>query len=543
MLHPILSGVSGCLSLLYGLAVFFKSRGSMERKVFAGFCISVFVWLFGYALMEGADNPDSALFFARIGHAGVIFVPTLWMHFTRYAVRVPRLVPFYRLYYLVDLIFLYMLFGTNFFMPGMVKHWWGFYPIGSPIMLAEAALLVTVAVSCWGLFLKECRKAKLTGSPEYNKLKYCCISLTAFSFGAVDYLPKFGIQIYPVGFLSSAIFLSVVTYAILMHRLMNIRVVIRRGLVYSVLVAITASIYFAFVLVAERLLQGVVGYRSLIGSVLAGFAIALGFNPLKDLVQQFIDRMFFHGSQEALAEENERLRHEITRTERLKSVATLAAGMAHEIKNPLAAIKTFAEYMPDKFADPAYREKYSKIMAQEVEKMNALVHRLLEFARPGAPRLQRVEPAALLRETLEFLQGTLVEKQVQVDLALTSHAAVQGDPGQLKQVFLNLLLNSIDAIDPPGQLLVSTYQENGHVRVTITDTGCGIAKADLPRIFDPFFTRKSGGTGLGLSVVHSIVQEHGGRINVDSVLGIGTTIHISLPTYGGSNGATAHPDR
>ncbi len=543
MLHPILSGVSGCLALLYGLAVLSQSRGSMERKIFAAFCISVFVWLFGYALMESAENADMALRFARIGHAGVIFIPTLWMHFTRYVLRARRLVPLYRIYYLIDLVFLSLLFRTNVFIPGMIRHSWGYYPIGSPIMLAEVLLLAIVVVSCWGLFIVECRKARQEGSKEYSKLKYCCISLTAFSFGALDYLPKFGIQFYPIGFLSSAIFLSVVTYAILVHRLMNIRVVIRRGLVYSVLVAITASVYFAFILVAERLLQGVVGYRSLVGSVLAGFAIALGFNPLKDLVQRFIDQMFFHGSQEALAEENGRLRHELTRTERLKAVATLAAGMAHEIKNPLAAIKTFAEYMPDKFADPAYREKYSKIMGQEVEKMNALVHRLLEFARPGAPRLQRVEPAALLKETLEFLQGTLVEKQVQVDLALTSHAAVQGDPGQLKQVFLNLLLNSIDAIDPPGQLMVSTYQENGHVRVTITDTGCGIAKADLPRIFDPFFTRKTGGTGLGLSVVHSIVQEHKGRIDVDSVLGKGTTIQISLPTYGGSNGATAHSDR
>lgn len=532
MLHPILSGVSGGLCLLYGLVVLSQSRGSAERKIFSAFCISVFVWLFGYALMESAQNPVSAMRFARIGHAGVIFVPTLWMHFTRYAVHVPRLVPLYRLYYLVDLVFLYVLFTTDIFMPGIVKHWWGFYPIGSPIMLAEAVLLVTVAVSCWGLFLKECRKARMTGSPEYNKLKYCCISLTAFSFGAIDYLPKFGIPIYPIGFLSSVTFLSVVTYAILVHRLMNIRIVIRRGLVYSVLVAVMASVYFAFVLFAERLLQGIVGYRSLIGSVLAGFAIALGFNPLKDLVQRFIDQLFFHGSQEVLAEENERLRHELIRTERLRSVATLAAGMAHEIKNPLAAIKTFAEYMPEKFEDPTYREKYARIMGQEVERMNSLVKRLLEFARPSEPKLQPVEVSSIVKDTLEFLHGTIIERQIQVETALNPTAQVMADPSQLKQVFLNLILNSIDAIKSPGQILVSSHRENGHVHVTITDSGCGIPRGDLPRIFDPFFSRKTDGTGLGLSVVHSIIQEHGGRIAVDSELGEGTTVRISLPTAG-----------
>jgi len=236
-----------------------------------------------------------------------------------------------------------------------------------------------------------------------------------------------------------------------------------------------------------------------------------------------------------LVEENERLRQELARTEKLKAVATLAAGMAHEIKNPLASIKTFAEYLPQKYDDPAYREKFARIMSQEVDKMNLLVQRLLEFARPTQPRLQSVRVSGVVKETLDFLQGTLLQRQIQVETNFSETDEVLADPAQLKQVFLNLLLNSVEAVVPPGRITVSTGQEDGHLHVIVADTGRGIPKKDLPHIFDPFFTTKPTGTGLGLSVVHSIVQEHGGRVHVKSELEQGTTVTITLPTNGRSH--------
>lgn len=523
--------------------VYFRAKDRPAAKPFAAMTACASIWCSFPTLVSFSSNSNTIITLARLAYVPAGFTIASFIHLAfaissdrRHLLRKRALLCAY-----VLAVFFAAATISNDYIRGVVRYAPYFSIVPGNIFHLLVAFYV---IGCSFALVVTFQNVKRVDRTKRNQLSYFLIASAilatspALHFGAC-YL---GFEPFPHDFIVP-IFMLMMGYAIMKHQLLDIRIAIRRTVIYSVLATLITGVYFGLLLVIERFLQGVMGYRSAIGSLIAGFTIAICFNPLKEFVQQVVDRLFFHGTQLALAEENERLRQEIGRTERLKSVATLAAGMAHEIKNPLAAIKTFAEYMPDKFADPAYREKYSKIMGQEVEKMNALVQRLLEFARPGAPRLQRVEPAALLRETLEFLQGTLVEKQVQVDLALTSHAAVQGDPGQLKQVFLNLLLNSIDAIEPPGRLMVSAHQENGHVRVTITDTGCGIAKADLPRIFDPFFTRKSGGTGLGLSVVHSIVQEHGGRINVDSVLGIGTTIHISLPTYGGSHGATAHPDR
>jgi signal transduction histidine kinase len=294
----------------------------------------------------------------------------------------------------------------------------------------------------------------------------------------------------------------------------------------------------------ERWFQGFFGYRSFIATLIVAFAIALGFVPVKNWVQMFVDRYFFRGSQEELAVQNEQLRREVLQTERLKSVATLAAGMAHEIKNPLASIKTFAEYLPQKYDDPAFREKFAKIVSQEVDKMNGLVHRLLDFARPSAPKLERVRLSSLVQDTVAFLQGTLLKRHVTVRMTLSPDDAVLADPAQLRQAILNVLLNSIEAMPGPGTIAVSTARENGSLAVVIADSGPGIPRRDLQRVFDPFYTTKPGGTGLGLSVVHTILREHGGRVRVRSQVGKGTEVRLLLPLLqGGRHGEVAHLDR
>ena len=172
--------------------------------------------------------------------------------------------------------------------------------------------------------------------------------------------------------------------------------------------------------------------------------------------------------------------------------------------------------------------------------MNELVHRLLEFAKPSPPELASVDISQTLKETLDFIQGTLLKKQIQVETHFAEADEVKADESQLKQVFLNVLLNSVEAMDQSGRISISTARENGHLEVSIADTGPGIAPKDLQRVFDPFYTTKPAGTGLGLSVVHSIIRQHGGRVNIHSQLGEGTTVRIDLPLNGGVNGKDAH---
>jgi signal transduction histidine kinase len=172
------------------------------------------------------------------------------------------------------------------------------------------------------------------------------------------FLLIYNIQITPISLVLLPSICIFFAYSIIRYRFLDIDVVIRKSLVYSVLVAIITAVYFCVVLLTEKWFQGMVGYRSFVTSVVAGFAIALGFTPLKEFVQRVVDQFFFRGSVGSLAQENERLRQEVTRAERLKAVGTLTAGMAHEIKNPLTAIKTFTEFLPERYDDPEFREKF-----------------------------------------------------------------------------------------------------------------------------------------------------------------------------------------
>jgi len=283
--------------------------------------------------------------------------------------------------------------------------------------------------------------------------------------------------------------------------------------------------------------------------------MALVFQPLKVGIQRIVDRLFFHAPHEAVVRRLERLEQEVWHAEKLKAVSTLAAGMAHEIKNPLTSIKTFTSYLPQHGGDPAFQEKFQRIVTHEVDKIDQIVRRLLDFARPAVPQLGPVKVSQVLDETLELLSNEAVRRRVQIMRAYTPEDAIHADPQQLRQVFLNLFLNSLEAMTPPparlpggpapdgaapplaeaagsgmngrgGRLVVSTARQPDRLTVTIQDTGCGIPKEQASHLFEPFFTTKPTGSGLGLSVAHGIIKEHRGTITIDSQPGQGTRVRI-----------------
>ncbi len=216
--------------------------------------------------------------------------------------------------------------------------------------------------------------------------------------------------------------------------------------------------------------------------------------------------------------------------ERFAAAGQFATGMAHEIKNPLSAIKTFAEYLPEKYQDPEFRSKFFRIVQSEIDRINTLLKDLLEFAKPAKPELEPVRIAVLLEETLTLLSSRLLAKGVELRRAFQENGLmIQADPKQLKQVLLNLILNSLDAMPDGGRLEVSTQAREGWLILQISDTGCGIHSEHQHQVFDPFFTTKERGMGLGLAVVKGIVDRHGGQIFIRSDPGQGTTAELMLP--------------
>src|SRR6202162_173430 len=247
-----------------------------------------------------------------------------------------------------------------------------------------------------------------------------------------------------------------------------------------------------------------------------------------------------------------RLELQIRRSDRLASLGTLSAGMAHEIKTPLVSLKTFAQLLPERYQDSDFRDTFSNLIGHEIDRIDSLVNQLLRFARPAKPILKPLHAHEVLEKALTLVGHRLYQKDIKLERLWQADVdTIRGDADQLEQVFLNFFLNAMDAMKTQGELSVTTEiradehwvnprayangESNGNgqapeaLLISIRDTGEGIKTEDIPHVFDPFFTTKDYGTGLGLSVVHGIIQEHGGQIEVESELQKGTVFHILLP--------------
>jgi signal transduction histidine kinase len=238
------------------------------------------------------------------------------------------------------------------------------------------------------------------------------------------------------------------------------------------------------------------------------------------------------------------LEHQVRRTDRLASLGTLAAGMAHEIKNPLVSLKTFTQLLPERYEDADFRDTFFSLVGGEIKRIDGIVNQLLRFSRPAKPNLQSTALHAILENALKLMSQQMRQKNIRLVRQFDApNDTTCADADQINQAFVNLFLNAIEAMKAGGTLTVQTTNNGGPgfptgiwdnrqvplITVTVRDTGEGIPAEAIPHIFDPFFTTKSHGTGLGLSVAHGIVQEHHGLIDVRSEPGAGTTFAITLP--------------
>ena len=218
--------------------------------------------------------------------------------------------------------------------------------------------------------------------------------------------------------------------------------------------------------------------------------------------------------------------------DKLSSIGLLAAGVAHEVNTPLAVISTYAQMLAKQISGDAQKAPLLEKIARQTFRASEIVNSLLNFSRTSATEFVGVELNKVIRETLVLLEHQLTAAGVEAKMIFDEGLPrMKGSPGKLQQVFLNLFLNARDAMEKGGVLTVRTWSANGRVRVTVADSGAGIARDNLARIFDPFFTTKGAkrGTGLGLSVSYGIVREHSGEIEVESTLGEGTRFELSFP--------------
>lgn len=226
---------------------------------------------------------------------------------------------------------------------------------------------------------------------------------------------------------------------------------------------------------------------------------------------------------------------QLKRADRLSAVGQLAAGLAHEIRNPLASIEGAIDIIERDPGSEEKRQEFFGVMKKECQRLKRLLTDLLDFARPRAPRIHASRIARIV-ESVVSLAGPVAERGgISVRTAIPADLPdIECDAEQIQQVLLNLALNAIQAMAEGGCVTVAAHKQDSHVVIEVKDQGCGIPSQDLEKIFDPFFTTKENGTGLGLSVAHQIITQHGGAITVKANADKGMTFAVVLPVrYGG----------
>jgi len=241
----------------------------------------------------------------------------------------------------------------------------------------------------------------------------------------------------------------------------------------------------------------------------------------------------------ALGVRYRRMEEQVVRNNKLVGLGTIAAGLAHEIRNPLASIRTFAQLLPTKTDDPEFKGEFSKMVVQDVDRISKVIQSMLSFARPGTVNFANHSATDLIEEALMLVQPRLKNKSITVTRLFHEQPLLRVDKPQIIQVLLNVLNNAIDALGSEGEIRITTgvhrvEEAKGQSGqrfgvIEVSDNGPGIPVAVRSRLFDPFFTTKKDGTGLGLSISQRIIRDHNGLITVSSIEGRGTAFQVHLP--------------
>lgn len=228
--------------------------------------------------------------------------------------------------------------------------------------------------------------------------------------------------------------------------------------------------------------------------------------------------------------ETKRLQSSLQKQEKLAAIGNLAAGVAHEVRNPLSSIKGYATYFGSLFKEGSEGKKAAEVMTAEVERLNRVISELLEIARPSDIKPRPTDVSFLLNSSLRLVQQEAEAAGVRIETVIVPGIPLFAlDPDRLTQALLNLYINAIQAMPEGGQLTVSAGETAAGLEMVVADSGAGIPEEAFNKIFDPYYTSKNTGTGLGLAVVLKVVEAHGGTIRVRSALGRGTGFTVTLP--------------
>ncbi|MDI6710254.1 MAG: ATP-binding protein [Thermoanaerobacterales bacterium] len=312
----------------------------------------------------------------------------------------------------------------------------------------------------------------------------------------------------------------------------NFRVITRYAVLATILITATGAL-FIIINLTNRLMQiknGVLQLENDIQAFLPDMPGELG------QITRAVNKMA-----QGLAEK-EALLEQLRRSDCLTALGRLVTGIAHELRNPLGILKATVQVMEEDYAEDKDIQDFVRRLNQQIDRQNSIVNELLDFGRPSKGAMEPQSVNTLIEKVLRFTAPFLRQRKVEVELSLDpDQPAINGDAEKLKQVFVNVILNAVQAMPDGGRLRIETSHSREWVKAVFEDTGQGVPPDVLPHIFEPYVTTREqeGGHGLGLAISHQIIGVHGGRMKAESEVGKGTRIFIYLPARGGDAGDAA----
>jgi signal transduction histidine kinase len=499
-----------------------------EARLWALLSLLVSIWFLGRFKILNAASPADAFFWQRVMYFGAVPLDVVYFHFVLAFIGCEKRRIVLWVGYAMTTALVLLNFTTHLFVMEMIPtKYFGLFEVPGPIYHIHT--LIYAVYPSYGVYLLV-RARRTVDRVRRNQLDYVILaSIIGFMSGFSTIPAVFKTNFPPVGGPFVSVYAFIVFYAIFKHQLMDIRVVIKRTLLYSTVSAILVAVYVGIISILTKALEGYFVHAPAFSSAVAAAAIALLFHPLRARLQFWLDRHFPRESldQNMLREATGHFVHEIKRP--LANISMPAQLALTELDRMEHGGSDWKEGAPELRRKLEYILRESMNAGDTMEAIRALSSGTLQTPQP-------VDLEQLLNRVLEREQSRIVQQKIEVIPAFENPApVVSGNPKQLEIAIANIVKNAVDAMagmteGKPRRLRLSIQSQTDAVQIGIEDSGPGIPRADLPKLFDPWFSTKgSSGMGIGLFLTREVLRLHGAGIEVDSYDGEGCRFRLTFP--------------
>jgi signal transduction histidine kinase len=503
--------------------IYLQAPAGPLRRAFIAWTAALGLWNLGLGIGYLIETEEAAYRWYKLyTPIGVRFITPLFLHFVLVLTgegekRLHRTI--LAIAYGVSVGFAVLDISTPYFVVGARQFFWGYYPVPGKADMAYGPYFLSITFYAFRVLWTSLHKA--TGNKRRQLSYVFGGSLITFASGLTNFLPIFGIAIYPVGNLFNSLYSFIVAYAIIEYRLMNVQILMRRSTVYGMMAGGLTAVYLSLVMVLEKIF-GHYGIQKDMAFHTAAFPVTVLLAPMmKERIEPFVSGLF---GAEMDADDSR------VRRQEMELIGRLATEMAHELSKPLTHIMNEGTRL-ESGKNTNVKDSLKSIRG-EVQKASEILDSFTMLSPERPLHRMAVSVADLFDEALDVV-GIRRDHGVRVQRRLDYTESIHVNPGQMVQILTNLIQNAWHAMPSGGELVLGCRKVGNEIHIAVGDTGVGIAEENRGKVFQPFFTTKKamGGRGIGLTICRAMTERHGGRIQFESPVseGKGTCMKVILP--------------